>query len=248
MKNTNNNRGFAFIDYYNNACAEYSKLKMMSPAFKLGENAPTVSWADPKNADSSAASQASERRCEELITQVPESTRPLLRQIEAMQISCLRAEQTQLSRTLEKDRQRAVESRQEYLAAKEEADTQEGRVRQFEEEIRDIRQKYKLELQEALIHRDHLQQALLLIGCDVRNLTAETLEILSNQEVIAINQDSLGVQGRKVQASGVDGCRQMRGTPVGNMEVVISLHSLRGLVSNFFTSFFRAMAHVFVRP
>ncbi|CAJ2654917.1 unnamed protein product [Trifolium pratense] len=28
---------------------------------------------------------ASERRCEELITQVPESTRPLLRQIEAMQ-------------------------------------------------------------------------------------------------------------------------------------------------------------------
>ncbi|KAF9595119.1 hypothetical protein IFM89_037219 [Coptis chinensis] len=29
--------------------------------------------------------QASERRCEELITQVPESTRPLLRQIEAMQ-------------------------------------------------------------------------------------------------------------------------------------------------------------------
>ena len=32
------------------------------------------------------AIQASERRCEELITQVPESTRPLLRQIEAMQV------------------------------------------------------------------------------------------------------------------------------------------------------------------
>lgn len=30
--------------------------------------------------------QASERRCEELITQVPDSTRPLLRQIEAMQV------------------------------------------------------------------------------------------------------------------------------------------------------------------
>ncbi|KAJ0680246.1 hypothetical protein HanPI659440_Chr16g0622111 [Helianthus annuus] len=29
--------------------------------------------------------QASERRCEELVMQVPESTRPLLRQIEAMQ-------------------------------------------------------------------------------------------------------------------------------------------------------------------
>ena len=31
-------------------------------------------------------------------------------------------------------------------------------------------------------------QAPLLIGCDVRNLTAETLEIISNEEVIAINQ------------------------------------------------------------
>lgn len=80
-----------------------------------------------------------------------------------LQISCLRAEQTQLSRTLEKERQRAAESRQEYLAAKEEADTQEGRVRQLEEEIRDIRQKYKQELQEALMQREHLQQVELLI-------------------------------------------------------------------------------------
>lgn len=31
-------------------------------------------------------------------------------------------------------------------------------------------------------------QAPLLIGCDVRNMTAETLEILSNKEVIAVNQ------------------------------------------------------------
>lgn len=57
LKNTNNNRGFAFIDYFNHACAEYSRLKMMNPKFKLSDNAPTVSWADPKNADSSAASQ-----------------------------------------------------------------------------------------------------------------------------------------------------------------------------------------------
>ncbi|GAA0183592.1 hypothetical protein LIER_30974 [Lithospermum erythrorhizon] len=34
--------------------------------------------------------QASERRCEELITQVPESTSPLLRQIEAMQETAAR--------------------------------------------------------------------------------------------------------------------------------------------------------------
>ncbi|PWA99309.1 golgin candidate 5 [Artemisia annua] len=124
----------------------------------------------------------SERRCEELVTQVPESTRPLLRQIEAIQettarkaeawnvvdgslnsrlqgveakaagaeerkcavnerlsqtlsrinvleaqISCLRTEQTQLTKSLEKERQRGSESRQDYLALKEEADTHEGR-------------------------------------------------------------------------------------------------------------------------
>ncbi|XP_011013502.1 PREDICTED: golgin candidate 5-like [Populus euphratica] len=157
--------------------------------------------------------QASERRCEELITQVPDSTRPLLRQIEAMQettarraeawaaverslnsrlqeaeakaadaeerersvnerlsqtlsrinvleaqISCLRSEQTQLSRSLEKERQRAAENRQEYLAAKEEADTQEGRANQLEGQIKELRQKHKEELQDALIHRELLQQ------------------------------------------------------------------------------------------
>eukprot|EP00258_Populus_trichocarpa_P002858 XP_002303293.3 golgin candidate 5 [Populus trichocarpa] len=157
--------------------------------------------------------QASERRCEELITQVPDSTRPLLRQIEAMQettarraeawaaverslnsrlqeaeakaadaeerersvnerlsqtlsrinvleaqISCLRSEQTQLSRSLEKERQRAAENKQEYLAAKEEADTQEGRANQLEGQIKELRQKHKEEIQDALINRELLQQ------------------------------------------------------------------------------------------
>ncbi|KAK4413858.1 Golgin candidate 5 [Sesamum alatum] len=159
--------------------------------------------------------QASERRCEELITQVPESTRPLLRQIEAMQetasrraeawaaverslnsrlqeaegkaaaaeekersinerltqtlsrinvleaqISCLRAEQTQLTRSLEKERQRAAENRQEYLALKEEADTHESRAHQLEEEIRELRRKHKEELHEALVHQELLQKEL----------------------------------------------------------------------------------------
>ncbi|GLT76201.1 hypothetical protein SLA2020_478740 [Shorea laevis] len=159
--------------------------------------------------------QASERRCEELITQVPESTRPLLRQIEAIQettarraeawaaverslnsrlqeaeakaaaaeerersvnerlsqtlsrinvleaqILCLRAEQTQIGRSLEKERQRAAENRQEYLSAKEEADTLEGRVIQLEEEISELRRKHKQELQDALMHRELLEQEL----------------------------------------------------------------------------------------
>ncbi|XP_044496538.1 golgin candidate 5-like isoform X2 [Mangifera indica] len=157
--------------------------------------------------------QASERRCEELITQVPESTRPLLRQIEAIQdttarraeawaaverslnsrlqeaeakaaaaeerersvnerlsqtlsrinvleaqISCLRAEQTQLNKSLEKERQRAAENRQEYLAVKEEADTQAGRANQLEEQIKELRRRHKQELQDALMHRELLQQ------------------------------------------------------------------------------------------
>ncbi|KAL8189325.1 hypothetical protein R6Q57_028891 [Mikania cordata] len=157
--------------------------------------------------------QASERRCEELVTQVPESTRPLLRQIEAIQettarkaeawnaverslnlrlqeaeakaaeaeerersvndrlsqtlsrinvleaqISCLRTEQTQLTRSLEKERQRAAESRQDYLALKEEADTREGHASQLQQEISQLKQKHKQELHEALIHREILQQ------------------------------------------------------------------------------------------
>ncbi|KAI3737632.1 hypothetical protein L2E82_27641 [Cichorium intybus] len=157
--------------------------------------------------------QESERRCEELVMQVPDSTRPLLRQIEAIQettarraeawtaverslnsrlqeaeaksaaaeerersvnerlsqtlsrinvleaqISCLRTEQTQLTRSLEKERQKASESRQVYLALKEEADTREDRVNQLVEEIRELKRKHKQELHEALTTQELLQQ------------------------------------------------------------------------------------------
>nr|CAB3460744.1 unnamed protein product [Digitaria exilis] len=159
--------------------------------------------------------QASELRYNELVTQVPESTRPLLRQIEAMQetaarreeawagvertlnsrlqeaeakaaaaeekersvnerlsqslsritvletqITILRTEQTQLSRSLEKERQRASESRQEYLAMKEEVAIQEGRAKQLEEEIKELRARHKKELQEAAEHRELLEKDL----------------------------------------------------------------------------------------
>ncbi|MBA0686008.1 hypothetical protein Goari_013638, partial [Gossypium aridum] len=56
--NANRNRGFAFVLYYNNACADYSRQKMASANFKLDGNNPTVTWADPKSSpDHSAASQ-----------------------------------------------------------------------------------------------------------------------------------------------------------------------------------------------
>ena len=63
-----------------------------------------------------------------------------------------------MNRSLEKERQRAAENRQEYLAAKEEADTHEARVNQLEEEIKELKRKHKSELQESLTHRELLQQ------------------------------------------------------------------------------------------
>ena len=44
-----------------------------------------------------------------------------------------------------------------------------------------------------------LSKAPLLIGCDITNLSKETFEILTNPEIIAINQDLLGIQGRKIE-------------------------------------------------
>ena len=43
------NKGYGFIEYYNQACAEYAKKKMSTPEFKLDKNAPNVSWTDTKN-------------------------------------------------------------------------------------------------------------------------------------------------------------------------------------------------------
>ncbi|KAK9691475.1 hypothetical protein RND81_09G199100 [Saponaria officinalis] len=47
-----------------------------------------------------------------------------------------------------------------------------------------------------------ISKAPLLIGCDVRHLTKETMEIISNREVIAVNQDRLGIQAKKVRMEG----------------------------------------------
>ena len=44
-----------------------------------------------------------------------------------------------------------------------------------------------------------ISKAPLLIGCDVTNMSNDTWNILTNKEVIAINQDKLGEQGRKIK-------------------------------------------------
>ncbi|XP_057835931.2 alpha-galactosidase isoform X1 [Cryptomeria japonica] len=47
-----------------------------------------------------------------------------------------------------------------------------------------------------------LMKAPLLLGCDIRSMSPETVEIITNEEVIQVNQDSLGIQGKKVSKEG----------------------------------------------
>ncbi|XP_024544878.1 alpha-galactosidase [Selaginella moellendorffii] len=47
-----------------------------------------------------------------------------------------------------------------------------------------------------------IMKAPLLIGCDIRSIRQDYLGILSNWEVVGVNQDSLGIQGRKVRTQG----------------------------------------------
>jgi hypothetical protein len=43
-----------------------------------------------------------------------------------------------------------------------------------------------------------ITKAPLIIGCDVTKMSAATISTLTNSEVIAVNQDPLGIQGKKV--------------------------------------------------
>ncbi|EWM26302.1 melibiase family protein [Nannochloropsis gaditana] len=52
-----------------------------------------------------------------------------------------------------------------------------------------------------------VMKAPLLIGCDLRGATMDVLALLGNEEVIAVNQDPLGVQARRVWSSGSGGGR-----------------------------------------
>ena len=49
-----------------------------------------------------------------------------------------------------------------------------------------------------------ISKAPLIIGCYITNMSKEIKDILTNPEVIAINQDSLGEQGKKIKYSKVD--------------------------------------------
>jgi hypothetical protein len=49
-----------------------------------------------------------------------------------------------------------------------------------------------------------ISKAPLLIGCDITKMTDDIKEILTNPEVIAVNQDSLGQQGHKIKRTEVE--------------------------------------------
>ncbi|XP_074275997.1 golgin candidate 5 [Silene latifolia] len=227
--------------------------------------------------------QESERRCEELVSQLPESTRPLLRQIEAMQetsarkaeawatvertlqsrlqeaeakaaaaeerersinerlsqtlsrinvleaqISCLRTEQTQLNKSLEKERQRAAENRQEYLAAKEVADTHEGRVRQLEEEIKELKRKHKSELQESLAHRELLQQDL-----EREKAAKSDLEKAASAQSASLAEQSPTSKNKSAFENGMLTRKLSTASSVGNMEESFFLQASLGSSSTF---------------
>ena len=67
-----------------------------------------------------------------------------------------------------------------------------------------------------------LMKAPLLIGCNLNAMDKETLRILTNPEVIAINQDELGVQGRKLKIS-LDGTAEVWGGLLSGGNFVVLL-------------------------
>ncbi|KAI3880476.1 hypothetical protein MKW92_006148 [Papaver armeniacum] len=63
-----------------------------------------------------------------------------------------------------------------------------------------------------------ISKAPLLLGCDIRNTTTETMVIIGNKEVIDVNQDLLGKQAKKVRMQGQ---RMIWAGPLSGNKVVV---------------------------
>ncbi|KAL0728432.1 hypothetical protein Bca4012_024525 [Brassica carinata] len=74
-----------------------------------------------------------------------------------------------------------------------------------------------------------LAKAPLLIGCDLRSMDTVTFELLSNKEVIAVNQDKLGIQGKKVKK---DGDLEVWAGPLSKKRVAVILWNRGSLPAN----------------
>jgi alpha-galactosidase len=65
-------------------------------------------------------------------------------------------------------------------------------------------------------------KAPLLIGCSLDNITQTTLALLGNEELIAINQDGLGVQASRLKREVYqDGVTEVWGGPLTNLAYVL---------------------------
>jgi alpha-galactosidase len=82
-----------------------------------------------------------------------------------------------------------------------------------------------------------ISKAPLIIGCDVRNISQEILEILTNAEVIAINQDSLGRQGKKFQINVDNNTEAWSGPLADGSKVVLAFNRDDNYSRTIFISF-----------
>jgi len=83
----------------------------------------------------------------------------------------------------------------------------------------------------------------LLIGCDVTKMSAETKAILMNEEVIALSQDDLGVQGHKVWNNSAG--QEVWAGPLANGDVAVILFNRANTTANITIGF---GAHLGMNP
>ncbi|CAI5533192.1 unnamed protein product [Closterium sp. Naga37s-1] len=91
-----------------------------------------------------------------------------------------------------------------------------------------------------------IMKAPLLIGCDLSVVSNRTLAILGNEEIIALNQDPLGVQARKVQVSE-DALMEVWSGPLSEGRQVVALVN-RSPISLKITARWKAMGLNPVQP
>ncbi|WP_330270587.1 NPCBM/NEW2 domain-containing protein [Lentzea sp. NBC_00516] len=92
----------------------------------------------------------------------------------------------------------------------------------------------------AVQYRSHfslwaIMAAPLLIGSDLRKVSADTFTILENKDVIAVDQDRLGVQGKRIRTTGKSGVDVIV-KPLANGDKAVALFNKSGSTQTISTS------------
>ncbi|XP_065179089.1 uncharacterized protein LOC135809630 [Sycon ciliatum] len=82
-----------------------------------------------------------------------------------------------------------------------------------------------------------LMKAPLLIGCDISKMSAATKATLMNEEVIAVNQDPLGVQGHRTSRANPNGAELWQGPLADGSIIAILFNRNDDLPANITVSF-----------